>query len=299
MNHDILFIKEDTLMKSNVKKSVVVMVSFIVFTLFQAGAAWSEIKLGLLPRLSAVEMTKMFGPLAEYLSKETGETVSLVIPKDFTAYKDAVKAGQVDLGFSNPVVYVQLKDSVNLDPLALTSEVKGGTKFRGIIIARKDSGIQKLQDLKGKKLIFVDKDSAAGYIFQMLLLDSAGLDVKKDFTTLPFAKKHDNVTMAVFNKAADAGGIREDDFDKMKDKVDISQLRIVGYSEYFPNWPFYATPKLSKDKAAKIRAALLKLKPNDPQAAKILNPAKLTGCVAVTDKDYDNLRKAAKLAGEL
>ena len=286
-------------MKSKIKKSVVVMVGFIVFTLFQAGAAWSEIKLGLLPRLSAVELTTMFSPLAEYLSKETGEKVSLVIPKDFTAFKDAVKSGQVDLGFANSLIYVQLKAAADLDPLALSSEAKGGTKFRGIIIARKDSGIQKLQDLKGKKLIFVEKDSAAGYIFQMLLLSDAGLDVKKDFTTLPFAMKHDNVTMAVFNKAADAGGIREDDFDKMKGKVDISQLRIVGYSDYFPNWPFFAAPKLPKDKAEKIRAALLKLKPNDPQTAKILGPAKLTGCVAVTDKEYDNLRKAAKVAGAL
>jgi len=291
--------KEDTVMKSKIKKSVVVIISFIVFTLFQSGAAWPEIKLGVLPRLSAVEMTAMFGPLAEYLSKETGEKVSLVIPKDFAAYMDAVKSGQVDLGYSNPVVYVELKEGVSLEPLALTSEVKGGTKFRGIIIARKDSGIQKVQDLKGKKLIFVDKDSAAGYVFQMHFLSEAGLDVKKDFTTLPFAKKHDNVTMAVFNKAADAGGIREDDFDKMKDKVDLSQIKIVGYTEFFPNWPVYATPKLAKDKAGKVREALLKLKPNDPQAAKVLNPAKLTGCVPVTDKDYDNLRKALKLVREL
>ena len=116
---------------------------------------------------------------------------------------------------------------------------------------------------------------------------------------LPFAKKHDNVTMAVFNKSADAGGIREDDLDKMKDKVDLSQLRIVGYTDYFPNWPLYATPKLSKDKAAKIKAALLKLKPNDAQATKVLNPAKLTGFSPVTDKDYDSLRKAVKLVGEL
>ena len=162
-------------------------------------------KLGLLPRLSAVEMNKMFTPLAEYLSNETGEKVSLVIPKDFDAFKALVRGGQLDLGFANPLIYVELKKDVNIDPLGLSSEQKAGTKFRGIIIARKDSGIEKVNDLRGKKLIFVDKDSAAGYIFQMLLLRKAGLDITKDFTMLPFAKKHDNVTMAVFNKAADAG----------------------------------------------------------------------------------------------
>jgi len=263
------------------------------------GVAAAEIKFGILPRLSAVEMTTMFNPLADYLSKETGEKVTLVIPKDFDAFKETVKAGQVDIGFSNPLIYVQLKKNVNIDPLALSSEIKGGIKFRGIIVARKDSGIEKLQDLKGKKLIFVEKDSAAGYIFQMLLLSKAGLDVQKDFTQLPFAKKHDNVMMAVFNKAADAGGIREDDFDKMKDKVDLSQMRIIGYSDYFPNWPLFATPKLAKGAEAKIKAALLKLKPNDPRSEAVLGAAKLNGFVAVSDKDYDELRKAAKVAGAL
>jgi phosphonate transport system substrate-binding protein len=261
--------------------------------------ALAEIKFGILPRLSAVEMTQMFSPLADYLTKETGEKVTLLIPKDFEAFKNMVKAGQTDIAFANPLVYVELRKAANLEPLALSSEIKSGTRFRGVIIARKDSGIEKLQDLKGRKLIFVDKDSAAGYIFQMLLLSRAGLDVKKDFVQLPFAKKHDNVTMAVFNKTADAGGVREDDLDKMKDKVDLLQLKIVGYTDYFPNWPVFASPKLNKATTAKIRAALLKLKPNDPQSDAILGAAKLTGFAPIADKDYDNLRKAAAVAGAL
>ena len=281
--------------------SFVMVVVLTGFALWAAlpGTAAAEIKLGILPRLSAVEMTTMFSPLADYLSKETGEKVTLVIPKDFTAFKDAVTAGQVDIAFANPLIYVELKKNVNLEPLGLSSELKSGTRFRGIMVARKDSGIEKLQDLKGKKLIFVDKDSAAGYIFQMLLLSKAGLNVQKDFIQLPFAKKHDNVMMAVFNKAADAGGIREDDFDKMKDKVDLSQLKIIGYSDYFPNWPLFSAPKLAKGTEAKIKAALLKLKPNDPRSEAVLGAAKLNGFVAVSDKDYDELRKAAKVAGAL
>jgi phosphonate transport system substrate-binding protein len=262
-----------------------------------SGVASAEIKFGILPRLSAVELNTMYSPLAEYLSKEVGEKVTLVIPKDFDAYKAVVANGQVDMGFSNSLVYVQLKKDMNIDTLAVSAEKKGGTKFRGIIIARKDGGIEKVQDLKGKKLIFVEKDSAAGYTFQMLLLTKAGIDVNKDFTMLPFAKKHDNVTMAVFNKAADAGGIREDDLDKMKDKVDLSQIKIVAYTDYFPNWPVYSTPKLNKATAAKIKAALINLKPGDPAAEKILDAAKLSGFAPITDKDYDLLRRAAKVVG--
>jgi phosphonate transport system substrate-binding protein len=290
--------KEKEMKNYNVRKFVVACVCAVSMVMVPfAGSAFAEIKFGILPRLSAVELTNMFSPLAEYLSKETGEKVSLVIPKDFDSFQELVKSGKVDMGFSNPLIYIQLKKGVNVEPLAVSAEAKAGTKFRGIIISRKDSGIEKIQDLKGKKLIFVEEDSAAGYIFQMLLLSKAGMDVNKDFIRLPFAKKHDNVVMAVFNKAADAGGIREDDLDKMKDKVDISQIKIVGYSDYFPNWPVYATPKLNKDAAAKIHAALLKLKPKETESEKILGAAKLTGFVNITDKDYDQLRQAAKLVG--
>ncbi|MEK6698234.1 MAG: phosphate/phosphite/phosphonate ABC transporter substrate-binding protein [Nitrospirota bacterium] len=286
-------------MKKGIKKIVVLG----LLAVFAAGCslpsiAAAEIRFGILPRLSTMEMTSMFTPLADYLTKETGEKVSLVIPNDFDTFKSMAKAGQMDLLFANSIVYIQLKrDMPAIAPLALAAEAKAGTRFRGIIITRKDSGIEKLQDLKGKKLIFVDKDSAAGYIFQMLLLSKAGLVVQKDFITLPFAKKHDSVTLAVFNKAADAGGIREDDLDKMKERVDISQLRIVGYSDFFPNWPMFAASGLGREAAEKIKNALLRLKPNDPRAEQILGSAKLAGFTTIADSDYDQLRKAAKLAG--
>ena len=270
-----------------------------VITAARPGAARAEIKLGILPRLGAVELYTMFSPLAEYLTKEAGEKVTIVIPKDFLSFKAGVTSGHLDLGFANSLIYVQLKKDVSIEPLALSSEPKAGNKFRGIIIVRRDSGIETIRDLKGKKLSFVDRDSGAGYIFQMLLLSKSGMDISKDFTTLPFAKKHDNVTMAVFNGAADAGGIREDDLEKMKDKVDLSKLKIVGYTDYYPNWPVFAAPSLGKDVRIKIKNALLKLKVNDPLSAKILSSANLTGFVPVTDNDYEQMRQEVRLMGAL
>jgi len=264
-----------------------------------AGIASAEIKLGTVPRLSASELHRMYTPLAEYLAKETGEKVSIVVPKDFPAFKEAAKNGQMDIGFANPLLYVEIKDKVNIEPLALSSEVKSGTRLRGIIIVRKDSGIERITDLKGKKFVFMDKDSPAGYLFQLLLLNKAGFDTKKDITVLPFAKRHDKVVQSVFDRTADAGGIREDELEKVKDKVDISQIRIVGYTDYFPNWPLFATPKLKAETATKIKAALLKLKPNDPNNEAILGPARLTGFIPIADKEYDDLRKATKISGSM
>jgi phosphonate transport system substrate-binding protein len=83
----------------------------------------------------------------------------------------------------------------------------------------------------------------------------------------------------------------------MKGKVDLTQLKVIAHTEYFPNWPLFAAPSLKKATADKVRAALIKLKQNDPLTARILGPAKLAGFAPVSDSDYDALRQAAALAG--
>lgn len=253
----------------------------------------AELKLGVLPRLSATELTAMFKPLADYLSRETGQKVTLVLAKDFAAFQKQVRDGAVDLAFSNPLVYVQLKKTRDLTPLAVALEKRGGARFRGIFVVRRDSGIDDVKALRGKRLIFVEEDSLGGYITQALMLKEQGLDVNKDFVKLPYAKKHDNVTMAVFNKAADAGGIREDDLDKLAGKIDLSQLKILAYTDYFPNWPIFASATVPAPTRDALRAALLGLKAGDAA----LDAAKLTGFAPISDKDYDGLRDAARTVG--
>lgn len=283
-------------LKSTLAASVLAAAIIAVMSAADAGA---DIRVGILPRLNPVDMYTMFKPFADYLSRETGEQTTLVIPKDFEAFKTMVRSGQMDVGFANSIIYIQLRQEALIEPLAVAAEKMAGTKFRGIIIARKDSGIKGIRDLKGKTLVFVEKSSAAGYLFQMMLLQKAGLDIRRDFTLLPFAKTHANVALAVLNRMADAGGIREDDFEKMRSKMDISQFAIVGYTEFFPNWPVFAGPALNKEAAARIRSALLKLRRSDPRTDAVLGPAQLAGFAPVSDREYDRLRQAARLVGEL
>ncbi len=258
-----------------------------------APAQAQELRIGVLPRLSATELTAMFTPLAERLGRETGKKVRLVLAKDFDTFEKQVRDGELDLAFANPLVYVQLRRTVELAPLGLAAEKKGGTRFRGVVVVRRDSGITDLAGLKGKPLIFVDEDSLGGYIAQALLFRRQGFDLQRDFVRLPFAKKHDNVTMAVFNRAAAGGGIREDDLDKMQGKLDLSQLKILAYTDYFPNWPLFATARVGAADREAVRAALLKLRAGDP----VLEAAKLTAFAPVADKDYDGLREAARVVG--
>lgn len=271
------------------KKTILLL---LLFFLLSPAMAFSEIRLGLLPRLPEQEMIEMFTPLAKYLEKEIGQKVAIVVPKDFDAFTKMATAGEFDLGYANPYIYVLIKKAVPAaESLALAAEPKIGTKFKGIIFVRKDKPAKSVKDLRGKKIAFQDPGSAGAYLVQMLMLKEAS--ISKTEITPVFVKKRDAVADAVLFGTADAGGIREDDLEKVPNS---NEFRVIGTSDWISNFPLFTTKKLDEAVTAKIRAGLLKLKPGTAIAFPVIGPAKLEGFVSVTDKDFDLIRAAARAA---
>jgi phosphonate transport system substrate-binding protein len=265
----------------------------VVFLLCLPVASIAEIKLGLLPRFPEAEMTEMFTPLAKHLEKETGQKVVLVIPKDFDAFTQSAIAGEFDLAYANPFIYVRIKKvAPAAHPLALAAEPRIGTRIKGILFTRSDKPYKTVKDLRGKKIAFMDPGSAAAYLIQMQMFREAGI-AKADIT-IDFVKKPAAVAEAVLFGKADAGGIREDDLEKVPNS---SEFRVLGTSMPIPNFPLFATKKINATAEAKITEALLKLKAGSAKTFPILGPAKIDGFVATSDKDFDILREAARAAG--
>ncbi len=264
----------------------------LLFFLLSPAMAFSEVRLGLLPRLPEQEMIEMFTPLAKYLEKEIGQKVTIVVPKDFDTFTKMAIAGEFDLGYANPYIYVLIKKDVPAaEPLALAEEPKIGKRFKGILFVRKDKLVKSVNQLKGKKIAFQDPGSAGAYLVQMLMLKQAGIN-KAEINPV-FVKKRDAVADAVLFGTTDAGGIREDDLEKVPNS---NEFRVIGTSEWIPNFPLFATKKLGEAVTAKVKAGLLKLKPGTAIAFPVSGPAKLEGFVSVTDKDFDLIRAAARAA---
>lgn len=261
--------------------------------LMPATGTASELKFGLLPRLPEKELLTMFTPLAKYLEKETGAKVTLVIPKDFDSYTKQAIAGDFDIGFTNPFIYVKIKQATpEIEPLAIASEPVVGTKLKGVFIVLKDSPLKSLKELKGKKFSFVDAGSAAGYIAQMLALQKAG--IQKADIAITFAGRPPKVGEAVRDGMAEVGGMPESVFKRLPFEY---LLRTIGTTDDLPNWALHTTKKADKATAGKVREALLKLKPQTAQADRVVQEANMEGFVAATDKDFDLMRDAAKAAG--
>ena len=75
-----------------------------------------------------------------------------------------------------------------------------------MFIAKTDSGIKTLADLKGKHVSFGSQSSTSGHLMPRSFLLQAGIDPDKDFKRVAYSGAHDATIAAVVSGKVRAGG---------------------------------------------------------------------------------------------
>ncbi len=246
---------------------------------------------GVFPRRNAKVTIKMFTPLSEHLSEKIGREIKLVTAKNFPIFWGNVMNAKYDIVHYNQYHYI---DS-NIKPgyqVIMQNEEFGKKTIRSIIMVRKDSGINSLNDLKGKTILFGGgKKAFVSYVVNAVLLHRAGVMTTEYVTR--FAKNPPNAAIAVSLKQVTASGLGDVilKLPLLKNRgVDVSELKVISRSEPLTHLPWAVKKSMDKDVKVSIQNALLDL--NDSAEGKaILKKMNMTGIHKVTDKDYDRSRR--------
>jgi phosphate/phosphite/phosphonate ABC transporter binding protein len=250
------------------------------------------LKLAVLPLYSPITLNNMFDPLVRYLSQSTGRTFRLLIPRDFEHFVHIVRSGQADFAYQNPYVYLLLASKIDFDPLALTISPEPDRprdSFRGVIIVRKDSPIQDIQGLLGKKVMIVSHKSAGGYWFQKLYLRKKGINIDKQARILE-GKRHEEVVLAVYRNEVQAGFVREAALEVVQEIVDLDEIEVLAYTDYYPNWPLAVTGQVKKKLTDKVKKVLISL--DNPN---LLQDARIMGFTRSSQADWQALEEQVDL----
>ncbi len=270
------------------KRALISIFAIMIISFSANISAGQTYQLSMLPRYSSEEINRRITPLARYLSQIIGTKVEPVIASNFTQYEKRLKNGDIEVGYQNPYIYVLVSQTHEV--LAMALKGKGGDRFRGIIIARADSNIASLNDLKNRKISIVGLTSAGGYLSQKLTLMQKGIDMEKDCQVSEAVdNKQENVILAVYTGEADAGFIRESALHMADKFVPRSKIKVINRSAWLPNWALSVKRTFSEKQKMAIQKALVKLKRNDP----VLKALKIKGLRAATDIEYDPVRQAA------
>jgi len=232
--------------------------------------------------------------LIAYLEQQTGLRLRQVFPDTFEQHIAMAEAGAIDISFVNPFVYVKMA-AAGATAFARGVEPDRGTNFRGEIIARADNAaLGSLADCKGKRWMAVDPSSAAGFLYPLGLFYEQGVR-RRDFAALDFAPgpggKQEQVIMAVYAGAYDLGSVREGALALMADKIDPDQIKVLARTRAYPGWLYAARAGLDPAVTSAIATALFSLDPRDPDQARILEAAGMSGVIPASDADFDPIRE--------
>ena len=235
---------------------------------------------------------------AKTLAELSGVPVRALVASDYAGVIEALRSKRVELAFVHPVGYVLANREAGCR--ILVRDVWGGkTAYTARFYVRKDRGLQRLEDLRGKTVAFVDPASSSGYIYPMVLLMKQGLvrerDPKTFFKDALFAGTHEAALQAVLHGRVDAAA----SFDKapelhLKDPALIAQIGFVGETPEIPEAGICVRPGVPEETVAKLKRALLSIKA--PQHAALLKQIyDIDGFIEADDRDYQPVRDAMQL----
>lgn len=240
-----------------------------------------EFRIGIIGGENEADRLRNFQCMTEQLPDVLGvEKVSLFPAADYDGVIQGLLGGTLDyaeLGASG-YAKVYLNDPEAVEPILTTVQTDGSTGYYSVMVARSDSGIASLEDMKGKKLGFADPDSTSGFLVPSVTLPEAiGGPIDGYFAETGFGGGHENLVLEVVKGTFDAGttwssgvgefkdGYTSGNLRKMVDKgiLDMDDLVQVWQSPLIPNGPIVVRSSMNDDMKTKFKSFMLDLPETD------------------------------------
>ncbi len=245
-----------------------------------------------------------FSPFNAYLSEKLGRKIEMTLVNTFDV-ETLAKKNEFDFFHVNSVIAVLLKERYKAEFLAVDMQGRNGHMATGTLIARKESGIKTIADMKGKTLLFGPALAPFGYMAQYSMMLENGLDPETDLVRYdipPGSLKHDKIMFGVEYGKYDVGAAPRIDLDRMvaDDIINLDDYHIIAESEKMPYCTIGAAAHVDKGLQEKVKNILLNLKKDetalvDGEVLKVLKRMGLDGFHPAIDSEYDIIRDKLRL----
>lgn len=262
----------------------------------ELGTEKNPIKLFFTPSVDAKVIESNAVAFKDYLEKNTPYKFEVSSPQSYIAVVEAFGTKRADIAAINTYGYILAHQKYGAEA-RLTVLRHGSPTYQSQFIARADSNINSIEDLKGKKIAYVDPASASGYLLPLKTLKDKNIETKEHV----FAMKHDFVVSMVYSGQVDAGATfysppqegRIEDARKlvMTQHPDVEKkVKIVELSQPIPNDPIIFRKEMQEDMKTTLVDAFLKFveTPEGKEAFKKIYS--VDALKKATDADYEQVR---------
>lgn len=246
--------------------------------------------IGVFPRRPQKMTSTMFSPFAQHLSNLMGREVKLAVAKDFEEFWKGVSEKKYDLVHYNQYQYVKSRKLYGYQAIARNEE-QGQSMISAVVWTRKDSGIESLEDLKGKKIIFGGGRMAMmAFIGPSYLLKQSGLE-ESDYDSV-FAINPLSGCKAMYLGQAEACGSGDIMFrlPALAEQVDINKVHIIAQGEPLAFMVWAVKDSMSDSLQKELESHLVNMA-KTPEGGEVLKLIQMTAFIKATDSEFDAHRK--------
>ena len=234
----------------NFNKSPLWFAFLLLFASLAHGAsAPTPLVFGVFPYVSPGQLMGYHNPLKLYLESKLQRPVELVTAPDFMGFVERTRNGDYDLILTAP----------HLGRLAEQRDgyarvVKTGHQVTGVFLARRDSGILSMADLKGKSVMIAQPVSV---VYQMAVehLKRNGLVPGKDVTVVA-TRTHNNSLYGPVQHETDASATGAFLWASADENV-RSGLIEIGRTQSVPGFMIMANKRMPPAQVKRVQALLL------------------------------------------
>lgn len=283
-------------------------------TLADGHGGITEFRIGLLGGENAQDRLNNQECLRVMTEKVLGVETKLFAPADYNGVIQGLLGGSIDMAWLGASGYAKtyIEDPDAVEPILVKVNEDGGIGYFSIGIARKDSGIKSLQDMKGKTFGFGDPNSTSGYLIPSIEIPQAiGATMESGdyFGEVKFTGGHEQTIVAV-NKGDVNGGVTwadgignwEDGYNSGALRravdaglVDMNDLVKIWQSEEIPEGPIVLRKALPEDVKIKMTGLMAALKTMDEECAYYVMAGEFKGMRPVGHETYETIVAARRL----
>jgi len=255
------------------KKLIAALVATTALTAPVMAEEITEFRIGILGGENAQDRLNSNECLRAYTEEVLGVETKLFAPADYAGVIQGLVGGTLDMAWlgasAYAATYLQAPDAV--EPVLVKINLDGSYGYHSVGFARKDSGINSLDDMKGKVFGFGDPNSTSGYLIPSIEIpETTGATMESGdyFGEVKFTGGHEQTIVAVNNGDVDGGvtwadgqGNWEDGYNsgalrKAVDAglVDMNDLVEIWKSKPIPEGPIVLRTSLPADVKEKMVA---------------------------------------------
>jgi phosphonate transport system substrate-binding protein len=200
---------------------------------------------------------KVWEGFLEHMARVTGKRVQFFPVQNNAAQIEAMRAGRLHVAGFNTGSTPLAVNCAGFRPMFIMAANDGDYGYRMQFITFPGSGIEKVEDIRGKRMAFTTETSNSGYKAPSALLrDTFKMEAGKDFTPV-FSGRHDNSVLGVANKDYPAAAIASEVARRMvaRNVIKADSYKVIYESDRFPTTAYGVAHNLRPDLQAKIGEA--------------------------------------------